>query len=101
VPELRLLLLLLDIELFEQLHFVLKLNQKPDFSRQAEVADHQVRDCLQEGNAIDLLLVTMEGQEVLSLDHTDLHDVPDIQTLDPLRLIQKTQHVLHIRLGLP
>ena len=36
--------------------------------------------------------------EVLHSQRRDLHDVPDVQAIDPLRLVQIAQQVLHVGL---
>lgn len=83
VPEFRLLLLLLDVELLEECQFFSQLDQESELCRHAEVADHEVGNGLKKAHTVDFLLVPVPGKEILSFDHADLHNVADVEVLNP------------------
>lgn len=70
-----------------------RVQQEPHLRAHAEVAHSEDAQFLEEGVARKLGLVARLLQEVgLHGDRADLHDVPNVQVLNPLVLIQKAQH---------
>ena len=107
VPKFWLFLLLLKVEIVEQLNLIFQLNHKPDLRTQAEVAYNKERDYLKESQPVYLLLVAPPRHEFLVGQSSYLHDVPNVEVADPLRLIKKAKDVspvsfftavLHIKL---
>lgn len=84
------------------LHFWLQVlaasvQQEPHFGRHAKVADDQDAELLEERIPGQLLLITRCLQEVLGqLKSSYLHDVADVQILNPFVLVQKSKHTPHV-----
>ncbi len=96
VPKFWLFLLLLKVEIVEQLNLIFQLNHKPDLRTQAEVANNKERDYFEESQPVNLLLVATPRHEFLVGQSSYLHDVPNVEVADPLRLIKKAKDVSHV-----
>ena len=79
MPELGFLRLLADFKVLEVRDLVLELDDEPDLSRYAEVADCQEADCLQECESVQLLLISPERDQVFELDLGNLHYIADVE----------------------
>jgi len=93
VPELR---LFFPVALDWTHQVAPSLDQKSNFSGDAEVANADQRDLLQETVPGELKLVPLKGQEISHLDSLDLHYVADIQVVYPFVLVQIPQNALHV-----
>ena len=91
VPVLR--VLALEALLLDDL---LQLMQEAVLRAHAEVADRKEAHLLEEELARQLQLDRRLRQEVLQGERRYLHDVADIEAVDPLRLVQVAQNVLHV-----
>lgn len=74
----------------------LQLMQEAVLRSHAEVADGQEAHLFEEELARKLQLYCRLRQEVLQRERRYLHDVADVETVDPLRLVQVAQDVLHV-----
>ena len=79
MPELRFLSFLGDFKVLEVRDLILELDDEPDLSRYAEVADGEEADCLQECESVQLLLISSESDQVFKLDLGNLHYIADVE----------------------
>ena len=96
MPILRLFGLLFYVEVFDLLDLFFELDDESYLCGNAEVAHSQEAYCLEEGKSVQFLLISANGYKILKLKRGDLHDVSNIERLNPLRLIKETKNVSHI-----
>ena len=78
------------------LDLLLELVQESILCAHAEITDAEEAHFLEDEFTRELELEGRLAQEVLQSQRRDLHDVADVETVDPLRLIQVPKDVLHV-----
>ena len=76
-------------------HIVL-LVQEPELSAQTKIAHAEEADLLKNVLSGQLHCDARSGEEVLKCKRRHLHNIADVQTVDPFVLIQVTQDIFHI-----
>ena len=97
MPELALLCHLLDWEILKLADLILKLDDEPDLGRSAEVTNDQEADDLQEALSRQGLFVAADRAELVQLYRSDLHNVANVEILDPLCLIKEPENVPEVK----
>jgi len=77
---------------------LLHLHDEAQLGGDAEVGHGQEADLLEDQLAAELVLDAGGGVDVLHREGRDLHDVPDVQRPNPVRLVQVAQQVAHVHL---
>ena len=72
--------------------------QKSIFGTHAEVAYSQEAHFLQYKFTRELQLQSSVAEKILQCQWRDLHDITDVEAVNPFTLIQVAQDVFHIRL---
>jgi len=96
VPELTLFSHLINLEIFKLLNLVLELDNESDLGGGAKVPHDQEANHLQKAVPCENLFVLPLVQQLFKLDRRDLHDVADVQILNPLRLVQEAEDVAQV-----
>lgn len=78
------------------MNLFLKLMQKSVLGTHTEVTHGQKAHFLQDELAGKLQLEGGMAQKILQSQRRNLHDVTDVETVDPLALVQVAEDVLHI-----
>jgi len=89
MPEFALLGSLLYRKIFELADLVLELDDEADLSGRAEVADDEEADHFEEGFSGHALVVGAHLAHFFLAKGGNLHDVADVQVLDPFGLVQE------------
>ena len=98
MPILRLLCLYSLIKAsWTLVYFILQLYDESYFGRYAKISHNVKADSFQECITRHLLFISSMHCEIISLNGRDLHYVSNVKGIDPLRLIQKTKDVPHIK----
>ena len=100
MPQLWLLSLVHNVKLFELLNLFFQLDYEADLRGDTEVANAEETYRFKECKSVQFLLVPSDCNEVLQLQWSDLHDVANVERLDPLRLVEEAQNMPHISLSL-
>ena len=98
VPHFRLGLLFRNVESLKIVDFFLELNYEADLSADTKVAHAEETYGLQEGKTVQFLFISPYCNQIFELNGRYLHNVPNVESLNPLRLIQKAQDMSHVGL---
>ena len=75
---------------------VFRVRQKSQLRGHAEVGHGEVADLFQDGIATQLQINLLRRVQVVDSQRRDLHDVADIEQVQPLTLIQVAEEHLHV-----
>ena len=84
------------VEIRNLIQLLFQLYNESDLSRNAKVWYDVETDGLEKGISRDLLLIPSMHSQIISLNWSDLHDVPYVKRVDPLALVEETQDVPHV-----
>ena len=93
MPQLRLLSLLRDRKALELTNLVFQLDDETDFCWGAEIPHNQERDDLQEAVSRQEVFVLSDLWQLLKSHRGYLHDVADVQILNPFSLVEESKNV--------
>ena len=77
---------------------ILHLHQKPELSRHTEIGNRQKANLLQHQLSRNLILTMSRVIHILQSQRRNLHYVSNVQTPNPVTLVQVPQHISHVTL---